>query len=50
MNEHKLFDLYIRLVLTNQNGDTYYYILQYQCNDNGNINLKIEKGSIHLIR
>jgi gliding motility-associated-like protein len=34
----------------NQNGDTYYYILQYQCNDKGNITPKIEKGSIHLIR
>ena len=33
-----------------QNGDTYYYILQYQCNDRGYISPKIEKGSIHLIR
>ena len=50
MNEHKLFDLYIRLVLNNHHEYTYYYILQYQCNDKGNITPKIEKGSIHLIR
>ena len=33
-----------------QNGDTYYYVLQYQCNDRGTISAKIEKGSIQLIR
>jgi gliding motility-associated-like protein len=33
-----------------QNVDTYYYVLQYQCNDRGYISAKLEKGSIHLIR
>jgi gliding motility-associated-like protein len=33
-----------------QNSDTYFYILQYQCNDKGIISPKVAKGSIILIR
>lgn len=33
-----------------QNSDTYYYILQYQCNDKGIISPKVAKGSVILIR